>query len=123
MNLEYPKLTSSITFSEGNATKLGELQQDYRDEYNALTKEEKDELVAEFNAHKEAGIKIRRPTARARIQDVANVSRNMQMLVSNLNLTRNWRPLAKSFYLWFVDDGLNVSCWGRGFFLYCTKLC
>jgi hypothetical protein len=120
LNLQYPKLTTSITFSEGNPTKLGELQQDYRDEYNALTTEEKDELVAEFNAHKEAGFKIRRPTARARIQDVANVSRNMQMLVSNLNL--NWRPLTKPFYLWFVDDGLNVSCWGRGFFLYRTKL-
>lgn len=86
MKLQYPKLTSSFTFSDGNPTKLREIQEDYHEEYNALTNEEKDELVAEFDAHKEAGIKIRRPTARARVQDVANVSRNMQMLVSQLNL-------------------------------------
>jgi hypothetical protein len=73
----------SITSSEGNPTKLQVLQQDYHEEYDALTKEEKEELVEEFNAHKEAGKKIRRPTARARIQDVANVSRNMQLLVSD----------------------------------------
>ena len=77
----------SITFSdaEGSTTKLGELQWEYRNEYDGLTKEEKDELVAEFNPHKEVGIKIHQPTACACIQDVANVSHNMQMLVSNLN--------------------------------------
>ena len=73
----------SITSSKGNPTKLQVLQQDYHKEYDALTKEEKEELVEEFNAHKEAGKKIRRLTARARIQDVANVSRNMQLLVSD----------------------------------------
>jgi hypothetical protein len=69
--------------SEGNPTKLRVLQQDYHEEYDALTKEEKEELVEEFKAHKEAGMKLRRPTARACIQDVANVSRNMQLLVSD----------------------------------------
>ena len=76
-----PKLTTST--SDGNPTRLQELQQEYHEEYEGLTREEKDELVAEFNANKEAGTKICRPTARARIQDVANVSRNMQMLVSS----------------------------------------
>lgn len=61
--------------------KLLTLQQEHHEEYETLTKEEKAELIEEFNAHKQEGIKIRRPTARARIQDVANVSRNMQLLV------------------------------------------
>ena len=61
---------------------LIDLQQKYQDEYEALTKEEKAELVEEFNSHKEEDAKVRRPTARGRIQDVANVARNMQLLVS-----------------------------------------
>ena len=69
---------------EGNSSKLQDLQQEYHEEYDALTTEEKEELVEEFNAHKEAGTKIRQPSARACIQDVANVSRNMQLLVSML---------------------------------------
>ena len=73
----------SITSSEGNPTKLQVLQQDYHKEYDALTKEEREELVEEFNAHKEVGKKIRQPTAHACIQDVANVSHNMQLLVSD----------------------------------------
>jgi hypothetical protein len=62
--------------------KLLTLQQEYHEEYETLTKEEKAEIIEEFNTHKEEGMKIRRPTARGRIQDVANVARNMQLLVS-----------------------------------------
>ena len=43
--------------------------------------EEKEELVEEFKAHKEAGMKLCRPTACVHSQDVANVSCNMQLLV------------------------------------------
>jgi hypothetical protein len=67
--------------SEGNSMNLLTIQQEYHDKYESLTKEEKAEIVEEFNAQKEDGMKIRRPTARARIQDVANVSQNMQLLV------------------------------------------
>jgi hypothetical protein len=66
---------------EGNTIKLSTLQQEYHKEYEGLTKEEKAKLIEEFNTHKQEGMKIRRPTARARIQDVANVARNMQLLV------------------------------------------
>lgn len=61
--------------------KLLTLQQEYHEEYEALTKEEKAEIIEEFNVHKQEGMKICCPTARACIQDVANVSRNMQLLV------------------------------------------
>ena len=74
---------SGLTESEGNSTKLQALQEEYRDEYEALSPEEKAELIEEFDAHKQEGLKIRRPMARARIQDVANVARNIQLLVSN----------------------------------------
>ena len=58
------------------------LQAEYQDEYEALAEEDKAELIREFTAHKTEGSKLQRPTARGRIQDVANVMRNMQLLVS-----------------------------------------
>ena len=61
--------------------KLGEIQTDYGNEYNDLSKEDKDELIKEFKSIKKSALSIRRPTARARIQDVANVVRNMELLV------------------------------------------
>lgn len=57
------------------------LQDDYHDEYDDLTKDEKDELVREFNDEKDQLKKVSRPTARARMQDVANVVRNIRQLV------------------------------------------
>jgi hypothetical protein len=53
--------------------KLGEIQTDYGNEYNDLSKEDKDELIKEFKSIKKSALSIRRPTARAHIQDVANV--------------------------------------------------
>ncbi|KAF8874789.1 hypothetical protein BD779DRAFT_1423976, partial [Infundibulicybe gibba] len=64
---------------------LLEIQDEYQDEYNALSKEEKDQLVEDFRNNKEAALNLRRPTAKARIQDVANVVRNMQELLSGLS--------------------------------------
>ena len=69
-------MLADMIFAEGNSMKLTVLQQEYHEEYEALTKEEKNDLVEEFKVHKQAGMKIRRPTARARIQDVANVACN-----------------------------------------------
>jgi hypothetical protein len=66
---------------EGSAVKLGEIQTDYGNEYNDLSKEDKDELIEEFKSIKKSALSIRHPTARAHIQDVANVVRNMELLV------------------------------------------
>jgi hypothetical protein len=61
--------------------KLREMQTDYGDEYNKLSKEDKDELVEEFKSIKKAASTIRHPTACSRLQDVTNVVRNMELLV------------------------------------------
>jgi len=53
--------------------KFGEIQTDYGNEYNDLSKEDKDKLIEEFKSIKKSALSIRRPTAHARIQDVANV--------------------------------------------------
>jgi hypothetical protein len=64
-----------------NPTSMPELQDDYHDEYDDLTKDEKDKLVQEFNDEKDQLKKALRPTARARMQDVTNVVRNIRQLV------------------------------------------
>ena len=69
---------------EENTTRLMALQEEYNDKYNALTQEEKQELIKEFEAHKQEGTKICHPTAQACIQDVANAAWNMQLLVSRI---------------------------------------
>lgn len=71
----------AVAILEGNPMRLKTLHEEYHDEYDALGPEEKNELIEEFDTHKHEGLKIRRPTARARIQDIANVARNMQLLV------------------------------------------
>ena len=58
-----------------------ELQDDYHDEYDDLTKDEKDKLVQEFNDEKDQLKKALCPTARARMQDVTNVVCNIRQLV------------------------------------------
>jgi hypothetical protein len=81
------------------------LQNEYHDEYEALTEEGKQELVDEFEVHKEEGMKIHCPTAHAHIQDIANVARNIQLLVSR---TRHHTfPACLHFGL---DDGFDISC-------------
>jgi membrane carboxypeptidase/penicillin-binding protein len=61
------------------------LQNEYHDKYDALTEEAKQELVEEFEVHKQEGMKIH-PTVCACIQDVANVARNIQLLVSRKDI-------------------------------------
>lgn len=75
---------------EGHPTKLIKLQDEYKDEYEALTKEEREELVEEFSAQRDERSKIKRPTPKARIADVANVVRNMQLLVRRFIEARVW---------------------------------
>jgi DNA-directed RNA polymerase subunit H (RpoH/RPB5) len=66
---------------DGHPTRLIRLQDEYKDEYEALTKEEREELIEEFTVQRDECAKIKRPTPRARIANVANVVRNMQLLV------------------------------------------
>jgi hypothetical protein len=66
---------------DGHPTKLIKLQDDFKDKYEALTKEEREELVEEFTAQRDERGKIKWPTPKARIANVANVVRNIQLLV------------------------------------------
>ena len=61
--------------------KLIKLQEELKEEYEALTKEECDEIVEEFTVQRDEHAKIKQPTPKARIIDVANVVQNMQLLV------------------------------------------
>jgi pyruvate-formate lyase-activating enzyme len=63
---------------------LLEIHQEYHDEYEELSKEEKEELIKEFTDEKDGLKNVRQPTARGRLQDALNVVRNMQQLVSLL---------------------------------------
>jgi hypothetical protein len=74
--------------TEGNKENLLNIQEQYLDKYEALTQEERDELVQEFTLQKLEASHLRRPTARARIQDVANVARNIELLVRLQNWIR-----------------------------------
>ncbi|KAJ7086902.1 hypothetical protein B0H15DRAFT_781879 [Mycena belliarum] len=62
-----------------------ELHDEYHAEYEALTAEEKETLVERFTMTKDDTQRIRRDTPRARMQDVSNVVRNIQMLMQGLN--------------------------------------
>ncbi|KAJ7815527.1 hypothetical protein B0H14DRAFT_2603414 [Mycena olivaceomarginata] len=61
------------------------LQDEYKEEYEALTAEEKADLVTRYNAVKDDIPKIRRDTAKACVQDVSNTVRNIQMLLHGLS--------------------------------------
>ncbi|KAF7334097.1 hypothetical protein MVEN_02315500 [Mycena venus] len=55
------------------------------DEYHSLTDTEKEALVERFRDIKLRNVTLRRDTPRARIQDVANVVRNLKMLFTGLS--------------------------------------
>ncbi|KAF8236761.1 hypothetical protein L208DRAFT_1524022 [Tricholoma matsutake] len=63
---------------------LSPLWKEYQEEYEALSKEEKDELIEEFNAYKQDTMKICCLTAHTCIQDVANVAHNVQLLMTGV---------------------------------------
>jgi len=67
---------------------LLEMQQKYLDEYRALGKEERDEIVREFKENVDITKNLPRPAPRGKIQDVSNVIRNMRELVSTTDLLR-----------------------------------
>ncbi|KAJ6518449.1 hypothetical protein DFH09DRAFT_1331933 [Mycena vulgaris] len=71
--------------ANGESKNTCELHKDYFEEYRQMTDEEKDALVEH---HKDVGvrkIRLRRDTPRAKVQDVANIVRNMQLLLIGLN--------------------------------------
>ncbi|KAJ7482798.1 hypothetical protein B0H11DRAFT_2193174 [Mycena galericulata] len=61
-----------------------ELHDEYFDEYKNLTTTEKDALVERFRLIRDREPKLRRDTPRAKIQDVANIVRNMKLLMVGL---------------------------------------
>jgi regulator of RNase E activity RraB len=81
-NQENTNILSNCLDDASNPMSLLEILQEHHDEYDGLSKEEKAELVREYTEEKERTKKIRRRTARGRLQDVLNIVRNMQQLVS-----------------------------------------
>ncbi|KAK7052794.1 hypothetical protein R3P38DRAFT_2502945 [Favolaschia claudopus] len=66
---------------QGLAKNGGDLHKEHYTEYLALTSEEKKEMVKTFDKTKDQNFHLRRDTPRGRVQDVANVVRNMKMLL------------------------------------------
>jgi hypothetical protein len=60
------------------------IQREYKDEYNALEEEEREELVREHKENISGSRHIARPSPRARVQDVSNTVRNIIMLVCDV---------------------------------------
>ncbi|KAJ7279764.1 hypothetical protein C8J57DRAFT_1502402 [Mycena rebaudengoi] len=69
---------------QGLAKTVPQLHTDHIEEYYALTDEEKGALVERFRDIKSRNFSLRRDTPRAKIQDVANIVRNMKMLMTAL---------------------------------------
>ncbi|KAJ7785308.1 hypothetical protein DFH07DRAFT_948388 [Mycena maculata] len=69
----------------GEAKDVPTLHTDYFDEYKSLTVAEKDALVERFKDMKTREVKLRRDTPCAKIQDVANIARNMKLLMVGLS--------------------------------------
>ena len=101
--------------NSSHPTSMLELQEDYHDEYDDLSKKEKEELVQEFNDEKGQLRKIPHPTARSRSQDVANVVRNIRLLV---RLIFTSIAMASSDNNTLADHGLEPSCRRRSLFLH-----
>ncbi|KAJ7229516.1 hypothetical protein B0H12DRAFT_1029962 [Mycena haematopus] len=68
----------------GEAKNAKEIHRDHFAEYEALTPDEKESLVQEFEKDRTQNFRLRRDTPRGKVQDVANVVRNMKMLMFSL---------------------------------------
>ncbi|KAJ6617353.1 hypothetical protein B0H10DRAFT_1797641 [Mycena sp. CBHHK59/15] len=73
----------------GVPKKAQDMHDDIIDEYRALMEEDKNALVERFQKAKEHNATLRRDTPRARVLDVANVVRNMKMLVRYKHFHQN----------------------------------
>lgn len=100
-----------LLFTGGESKNVPELHNDHFEEYRLLTDEQKDEYVEQFKERHTRDLKLRRDTPRAKIQDVANIVRNMKLLVC---------PVLHFEVPWLMDaaDGWpRQSCRSRGIFL------
>ncbi|KAJ7192580.1 hypothetical protein GGX14DRAFT_479933 [Mycena pura] len=77
-------LKSMEAREQGLVMNAPELHTQYFDEYSNLTTQEKEELCTKWESLRSTNFHLRRDTPRAKIQDVANVVRNMKMLLSAL---------------------------------------
>lgn len=59
-----------------------EIQRDYLAEYEKLSPEEREEIVETFKLTKDDYSKVKRPSAKGRIQCITNGVQNMQKIVS-----------------------------------------
>lgn len=62
---------------------LVSIQREYREEYSALGKEEREELVREYKENIDSTKHLARPSPRGRIQDFSNTVQNIIMLVGD----------------------------------------
>ncbi|KAJ7726207.1 hypothetical protein B0H16DRAFT_1735740 [Mycena metata] len=72
-------------WERGETKDAPQLHADHFDEYKHLTDAEKDELVERWVKHRNSNVTLRRATPRAKIQDVANIVRNMKVLMYGLS--------------------------------------
>jgi len=73
--------TENIADKEGHIMSLTKIQKEFASEYNALGEEERQEIAREHKENMSSKRSIRHPLPRSRLQDVANVKRNMIGLV------------------------------------------
>ncbi|KAJ7278163.1 hypothetical protein C8J57DRAFT_1059900 [Mycena rebaudengoi] len=69
---------------QGESKRVPQLHSDHIEEYRNLTDEQKVELVENFKNIKARAAVLQRATPRAKIQDVANIVRNIQLLLVGL---------------------------------------
>ncbi|KAJ7717536.1 hypothetical protein DFH07DRAFT_738442 [Mycena maculata] len=70
----------------GESKNAPKLHVDYFEEYQNLTDTEKEALIERFKDTKTREVKLRRATPRAKIQDVANIVRNIKLLMVGLGM-------------------------------------
>jgi hypothetical protein len=101
---EFSFLISQSSFQnyllEGIVMSAPDIHTNFFDEYEKLTKDEKNDLCVRWEKVRSTNFQLHRDTPRAKVQDVANVVRNMKMLVRIL--------LASVFY--FIHHRPRLSC-------------
>lgn len=70
--------------ADGHNMSLVSIQREYKEEYSALGKEEREELVREYKESVHGAKHLPRPSPRGRIQDFSNTVRNIIMLVRDV---------------------------------------
>ncbi|KAJ7301257.1 hypothetical protein DFH08DRAFT_724488 [Mycena albidolilacea] len=70
---------------QGIVMSAPDIHTNFFDEYEKLTKDEKNDLCTRWEKVRSTNFQLHRDTPRAKVQDVANVVRNMKMLLSALS--------------------------------------